>query len=160
MVEASLFSPPLFSFHVSAALFFLFFSQSAQPLLSPLSPPQRCSACCSRTCWCSCRSKMTRWSSNATARVTSPCRRASRCWVLLSSWTQSSCVRWPQVSRHAASLTCCHSHFHRGSNLLQPKGCSLFFSLPDPKAFYVIFTWDSGAQIYELVAQSAGERKL
>ncbi|CAB1333982.1 unnamed protein product [Coregonus sp. 'balchen'] len=27
------------------------------------------------------------------------------------------------------------------------------------KAFYVIFTWDSGAQIYELVAQSVGERK-
>ncbi|XP_061771041.1 rho guanine nucleotide exchange factor 1b isoform X2 [Nerophis ophidion] len=30
----------------------------------------------------------------------------------------------------------------------------------DRKAFYVIFTWDSGAQIYELVAQSFGERKL
>ncbi|XP_068426056.1 rho guanine nucleotide exchange factor 1 isoform X2 [Clinocottus analis] len=30
----------------------------------------------------------------------------------------------------------------------------------DRKAFYVIFTWDSGAQIYELVAQSVGERKL
>ncbi|XP_061144390.1 rho guanine nucleotide exchange factor 1b isoform X5 [Syngnathus typhle] len=30
----------------------------------------------------------------------------------------------------------------------------------DLKAFYVIFTWDSGAQIYELVAQSVGERKL
>lgn len=29
----------------------------------------------------------------------------------------------------------------------------------DRKAFYVIFTWDSGAQIYELVAQSLGERK-
>uniref|UniRef100_A0AAZ3R543 Rho guanine nucleotide exchange factor 1 n=1 Tax=Oncorhynchus tshawytscha TaxID=74940 RepID=A0AAZ3R543_ONCTS len=29
----------------------------------------------------------------------------------------------------------------------------------DRKAFYVIFTWDSGAQIYELVAQSVGERK-
>ncbi|KAK9961143.1 hypothetical protein ABG768_008951 [Culter alburnus] len=29
----------------------------------------------------------------------------------------------------------------------------------DPKALYVIFTWDSGAQIYELVAQSIGERK-
>lgn len=29
----------------------------------------------------------------------------------------------------------------------------------DPKALYVIFTWDSGAQIYELVAQSVGERK-
>lgn len=29
----------------------------------------------------------------------------------------------------------------------------------DQKAFYVIFTWDSGAQIYELVAQSVGERK-
>lgn len=29
----------------------------------------------------------------------------------------------------------------------------------DQKAFYVIFTWDSGAQIYELVAQSIGERK-
>uniref|UniRef100_A0A8C5F9W9 Rho guanine nucleotide exchange factor (GEF) 1 n=1 Tax=Gadus morhua TaxID=8049 RepID=A0A8C5F9W9_GADMO len=28
----------------------------------------------------------------------------------------------------------------------------------DRKAFYVIFTWDSGAQIYELVAQSSGER--
>ncbi|XP_026225890.1 rho guanine nucleotide exchange factor 1b isoform X2 [Anabas testudineus] len=30
----------------------------------------------------------------------------------------------------------------------------------DQKAFYVIFTWDSGAQIYELVAQSIGERKI
>uniref|UniRef100_A0A8D3CUV6 Rho guanine nucleotide exchange factor (GEF) 1 n=1 Tax=Scophthalmus maximus TaxID=52904 RepID=A0A8D3CUV6_SCOMX len=30
----------------------------------------------------------------------------------------------------------------------------------DRKAFYVIFTWDSGAQIYELVAQSVGERKM
>lgn len=30
----------------------------------------------------------------------------------------------------------------------------------DQKAFYVIFTWDSGAQIYELVAQSVGERKI
>ncbi|XP_075907111.1 rho guanine nucleotide exchange factor 1 isoform X3 [Nelusetta ayraudi] len=30
----------------------------------------------------------------------------------------------------------------------------------DPKAFYVIFTWESGAQIYELVAQSAGERRF
>uniref|UniRef100_A0A672FCP6 Rho guanine nucleotide exchange factor (GEF) 1b n=1 Tax=Salarias fasciatus TaxID=181472 RepID=A0A672FCP6_SALFA len=29
----------------------------------------------------------------------------------------------------------------------------------DRKAFYVIFTWDSGAQIYELVAQSVGEMK-
>ncbi|XP_050986526.1 rho guanine nucleotide exchange factor 1b isoform X3 [Labeo rohita] len=29
----------------------------------------------------------------------------------------------------------------------------------DPKALYVIFTWDSGAQIYELVAQSGGEKK-
>lgn len=34
---------------------------------------------------------------------------------------------------------------------------SLFPS--DPKALYVIFTWDSGAQIYELVAQSGGEKK-
>ncbi|XP_026172375.1 rho guanine nucleotide exchange factor 1 isoform X2 [Mastacembelus armatus] len=30
----------------------------------------------------------------------------------------------------------------------------------DRKAFYVIFTWESGAQIYELVAQSVGERKM
>ncbi|XP_050195166.1 rho guanine nucleotide exchange factor 1, partial [Myiozetetes cayanensis] len=30
----------------------------------------------------------------------------------------------------------------------------------DHKAFYVIISWDSGAQIYELVAQSAAERKL
>ncbi|XP_030605191.1 rho guanine nucleotide exchange factor 1 [Archocentrus centrarchus] len=29
----------------------------------------------------------------------------------------------------------------------------------DRKAFYVIFTWESGAQIYELVAQSFGEMK-
>ncbi|KAJ8354730.1 hypothetical protein SKAU_G00222970 [Synaphobranchus kaupii] len=29
----------------------------------------------------------------------------------------------------------------------------------DRKAFYVIFTWDSGAQIYELVAHSVVERK-
>lgn len=40
--------------------------------------------------------------------------------------------------------------------------CFFLFFLPlltDRKAFYVIFTWDSGAQIYELVAQSVGERK-
>ncbi|XP_027866695.1 rho guanine nucleotide exchange factor 1 isoform X6 [Xiphophorus couchianus] len=30
----------------------------------------------------------------------------------------------------------------------------------DRKAFYVIFTWDSGAQIYELVAQSIAEMKI
>ncbi|XP_034553070.1 rho guanine nucleotide exchange factor 1b isoform X2 [Notolabrus celidotus] len=30
----------------------------------------------------------------------------------------------------------------------------------DRKAFYVIFTWDSGAQIYELVTQSLGEKKI
>ncbi|KAK3515685.1 hypothetical protein QTP70_028463 [Hemibagrus guttatus] len=30
----------------------------------------------------------------------------------------------------------------------------------DRKAFYVIFTWESGAQIYELVAQSVAERKI
>ncbi|XP_029306954.1 rho guanine nucleotide exchange factor 1 [Cottoperca gobio] len=30
----------------------------------------------------------------------------------------------------------------------------------DRKAFYVIFTWESGAQIYELVAQSLGEMKI
>ncbi|XP_043116917.1 rho guanine nucleotide exchange factor 1b isoform X3 [Puntigrus tetrazona] len=29
----------------------------------------------------------------------------------------------------------------------------------DPKALYVIFTWESGAQIYELVAQTIGEKK-
>ncbi|XP_072250000.1 rho guanine nucleotide exchange factor 1 isoform X2 [Leuresthes tenuis] len=29
----------------------------------------------------------------------------------------------------------------------------------DRKAFYVIFTWESGAQIYELVAQTVGEMK-
>ncbi|XP_062255877.1 rho guanine nucleotide exchange factor 1b isoform X3 [Platichthys flesus] len=29
----------------------------------------------------------------------------------------------------------------------------------DRKAFYVIFTWESGAQIYELVAQSVGEMR-
>ncbi|KAF6716590.1 Rho guanine nucleotide exchange factor 1 [Oryzias melastigma] len=29
----------------------------------------------------------------------------------------------------------------------------------DQKAFYVIFAWDSGAQIYELVAQTVGEKK-
>ncbi len=38
--------------------------------------------------------------------------------------------------------------------------CCLFTVLSDRKAFYVIFTWDSGAQIYELVAQSVGERKM
>lgn len=40
--------------------------------------------------------------------------------------------------------------------------CILFFLLllTDRKAFYVIFTWESGAQIYELVAQSVGERKM
>ncbi|KAI5620850.1 rho guanine nucleotide exchange factor 1 isoform X3 [Silurus asotus] len=30
----------------------------------------------------------------------------------------------------------------------------------DRKAFYVIFTWESGAQIYELVAQSGAEKKI
>ncbi|XP_078789714.1 rho guanine nucleotide exchange factor 1 isoform X6 [Oryzias latipes] len=29
----------------------------------------------------------------------------------------------------------------------------------DPKAFYVIFAWESGAQIYELVTQTIGEKK-
>lgn len=29
----------------------------------------------------------------------------------------------------------------------------------DHKAFYVIFTWDQEAQIYELVAQTVSERK-
>lgn len=29
----------------------------------------------------------------------------------------------------------------------------------DHKAFYVIFTWDQEAQIYELVAQTSSERK-
>lgn len=38
--------------------------------------------------------------------------------------------------------------------------CCFFPFLLDQKAFYVIFTWDSGAQIYELVAQSIGERKM
>lgn len=35
------------------------------------------------------------------------------------------------------------------------------FSPPcaDHKAFYVIFTWDHEAQIYELVAQTSSERK-
>lgn len=35
----------------------------------------------------------------------------------------------------------------------------LSFFPSDPKALYVIFTWESGAQIYELVAQTVGERK-
>lgn len=30
---------------------------------------------------------------------------------------------------------------------------------PDPKAFYVIVSWESGAQIYELGAPSVAERK-
>lgn len=118
---------------------------------------QRCSVCCLRTCWCSYRSKTTSWSSNARARATPPFRRASRCWALLSSWIRSFSVTWPQVShtpqyklyRSLAFWNQCHSLF-------------LFFLpfLLDQKAFYVIFTWDSGAQIYELVAQSIGERKM
>lgn len=68
---------------------------------------QRCSACCSETCWCSCRGRMTRWSSNAIARVTSPCRRANKCWAPSSSWTRSSSVKWPQVSLlQTWSFTC------------------------------------------------------
>lgn len=31
--------------------------------------------------------------------------------------------------------------------------------LADHKAFYVLFTWDQEAQIYELVAQTVSERK-
>lgn len=30
---------------------------------------------------------------------------------------------------------------------------------PDHKAFYVIISWENGAQIYELVAQTVSERK-
>lgn len=48
-------------------------------------------------------------------------------------------------------------------SLIKPVSSSstLFLFLPaDRKAFYVIFTWESGAQIYELVAQSVGERKM
>lgn len=42
------------------------------------------------------------------------------------------------------------------------EGClalSCLFPLTDHKAFYVIFTWDQEAQIYELVAQTVSERK-
>lgn len=54
------------------------------------------------------------------------------------------------------------SQIYRVTSVLR----SITFNLPiafffsDRKAFYVIFTWDSGAQIYELVAQSVGERKM
>lgn len=55
-----------------------------------------------------------------------------------------------------------HSKYYARSLPLcnQYHSALLFLSgLSDRKAFYVIFTWDSGAQIYELVAQTVGERK-
>ncbi|KAM8868892.1 rho guanine nucleotide exchange factor 1 [Spinachia spinachia] len=62
----------------------------------------------------------------------------------------------------------CHSKSNmavqEGKQMLSPviKLNSVFLRdvATDRKAFYVIFTWDSGAQIYELVAQSLGEKKL
>ncbi|KAM7383213.1 hypothetical protein PAMP_002884 [Pampus punctatissimus] len=62
----------------------------------------------------------------------------------------------------------CHSKSNivvqEGKQMLSPiiKLDSVFLRevATDRKAFYVIFTWDSGAQIYELVAQSVGERKI
>lgn len=41
----------------------------------------------------------------------------------------------------------------------QMKGTHLSPPYADHKAFYVIFTWDQEAQIYELVAQTSSERK-
>lgn len=115
---------------------------------------QRCNVCCLRTYWCSSRSRMTRWSSNATVRVTSLHRTASWCWAQLLSWTQSFFVMWPQVSSapQYSSLQV---------TLIVRSVFELLFSpvVSDRKAFYVIFTWESGAQIYELVAQSVGEMK-
>ncbi|XP_018587746.1 rho guanine nucleotide exchange factor 1 isoform X3 [Scleropages formosus] len=56
-----------------------------------------------------------------------------------------------------------HSGVPEGKQMLSPiiKLSSAFLRevATDPKAFYVIFTWDSGAQIYELVANSAADRK-
>lgn len=48
------------------------------------------------------------------------------------------------------------------TSIVRSASSNCFFppALSDRKAFYVIFTWDSGAQIYELVAQSVGERKM
>ncbi|KAM7421182.1 hypothetical protein PAMA_015372 [Pampus argenteus] len=62
----------------------------------------------------------------------------------------------------------CHSKSNivvqEGKQMLSPiiKLDSVFLRevATDRKAFYVIFTWESGAQIYELVAQSVGERKI
>ncbi|XP_062421358.1 rho guanine nucleotide exchange factor 1b [Pungitius pungitius] len=62
----------------------------------------------------------------------------------------------------------CHSKSNmavqEGKQMLSPiiKLDSVFLRdvATDQKAFYVIFTWDSGAQIYELVAQTLGEKKL
>lgn len=50
-------------------------------------------------------------------------------------------------------------NFHFGITVTYLCNCWFAYVLPDRKAFYVIFTWDSGAQIYELVAQSVGEMK-
>lgn len=52
--------------------------------------------------------------------------------------------------------TCAQREVHIGVPGTQP--------IPPPpptdhKAFYVIFTWDQEAQIYELVAQTVSERK-
>lgn len=115
---------------------------------------QMCSVCCLRTYWCFSRSRMTRWFSNARVRVTLQHRRASRCWAQLLSWTQSSSVMWPQVSSAPQYSSLKVTLFVRSV-------FELLFSpvLSDRKAFYVIFTWESGAQIYELVAQSVGEMK-
>ncbi|MFT7800608.1 rho guanine nucleotide exchange factor 1 isoform X3 [Arapaima gigas] len=56
-----------------------------------------------------------------------------------------------------------HSGVPEGKQMLSPiiKLSSVFLRevATDQKAFYVIFTWDSGAQIYELVANSTADRK-
>ncbi|TSK20241.1 Rho guanine nucleotide exchange factor 1 [Bagarius yarrelli] len=44
--------------------------------------------------------------------------------------------------------------------LLQKQDDKMLLKCQNRKAFYVIFTWESGAQIYELVAQSIAERKI
>ncbi|XP_033928178.1 rho guanine nucleotide exchange factor 1, partial [Melopsittacus undulatus] len=55
------------------------------------------------------------------------------------------------------------AHAHDGSRLLSPvirlRAAMTRLVATDPKAFYVIVSWDSGAQIYELGAQTVAERK-
>lgn len=74
-----------------------------------------------------------------------------------SPHNNNTCHIWYSTKHNIINM-----ELHAHTNTLQEYVSSIPLSsvpLSDRKAFYVIFTWDSGAQIYELVAQSVGERK-